>query len=133
MRLLITGGCGFIGSNFVKLAIKKRSAVKLIVVLDSLTYAGDYENIRDAVEDHHKVKFVNVDLKDQRYVDAVFEKYGITHVMHFAAETHVDNSITSPRSFMESNVMGTFNLLEAARKYKVKIAIKKKYEKYIYF
>ena len=120
MRLLITGGCGFIGSNFVKLALKKRSAVKQIVVIDSLTYAGDYENIRDGVEDHRKVKFANVDLKDERYVNTVFEKYGITDVMHFAAETHVDNSIDSPRVFLESNVVGTFNLLEASKKYGVK-------------
>ena len=120
MNLLITGGCGFIGSNFVKLALKKRSAVKLIVVLDSLTYAGDYENIRDGVEEHRKVKFANVDLKDERYVNQVFEKYGITDVMHFAAETHVDNSIESPRAFVESNVMGTFNLLESSKKYEVK-------------
>lgn len=120
MRLLITGGCGFIGSNFVKLAIRKRSAVKQIVILDSLTYAGDYQNIKESVDDHHKVKFTNVDLKDERYVDKTFEKYGITHVMHFAAETHVDNSISSPRAFIESNVVGTFNLLEASRKHKVK-------------
>ena len=120
MNLLITGGCGFIGSNFVQLAIKKRSAVKRIVILDALTYAADYENIRDAVDDHHKVTHENVDLKDERYVNAVFEKYNITHVMHFAAETHVDNSISGPRPFIESNIVGTFNLLEASRKHKVK-------------
>jgi dTDP-glucose 4,6-dehydratase len=120
VNLLITGGCGFIGSNFVALALKKRAAVKKIIILDSLTYAGDYENIRDHVEDHHKVKFVNVDLRDERYVDNVFEKYKITHVVHFAAESHVDNSIASPRTFVETNILGTFNLLEASRKYKIK-------------
>jgi dTDP-glucose 4,6-dehydratase len=119
MNLLITGGCGFIGSNFVDLAIKKRSVVERVVILDSLTYAADYENIRDNVEDHHKVTHENVDLKDERYVNAVFEKYRITHVMHFAAETHVDNSIASPRPFLESNIVGTFNLLEACRKYNI--------------
>ncbi|MAH46093.1 dTDP-glucose 4,6-dehydratase [Candidatus Pacearchaeota archaeon] len=117
MNLLITGGCGFIGSNFVNLAIKKRSAVKRIVILDSLTYAGDYANIKDAVDDHHKVSHENVDLKDERYVNAVFEKYKISHVMHFAAETHVDNSISSPRPFVNSNIIGSFNLLEACREY----------------
>jgi dTDP-glucose 4,6-dehydratase len=120
MNLLVTGGCGFIGSNFVELAIKKRSAVKRLVILDSLTYAGNYENIREAVDDHHKVKFENVDLKDQRYLNWVFEKHNITHVIHFAAETHVDNSISGPRPFLESNIVGTFNLLESCRKYNVK-------------
>jgi len=119
MNLLITGGCGFIGSNFVNLAVKKRSAVKRIIILDSLTYAGDYENIRDSVDDHHKVTHENVDLKDERYVNAVFKKYRITHVVHFAAETHVDNSISGPRPFIESNIVGTFNLLEACKKYEV--------------
>ena len=117
MNLLITGGCGFIGSNFLKLMIKKRSAVKLMVALDSMTYAANYENVRDQVEDHHKVKFTNVDLRDERYVNHTFEKYNITHVAHFAAESHVDNAIASPRRVFETNVMGTFNLLEAARKY----------------
>lgn len=119
MNLLITGGCGFIGSNFVKLAIKKRSAVKRIVILDSLTYAGRYENIKDEVDDHHKVKFANVDLRDQRYLDLVFDRYKITDVIHFAAESHVDNSILGPRAFVETNVVGTLNLLEASRKYKI--------------
>ena len=83
MNLLITGGCGFIGSNFVKLAIKKRSAVKRIVILDSLTYAGRYENIKDEVDDHHKVKFANVDLRDQRYLDLVFDRYKITTMIYY--------------------------------------------------
>lgn len=119
MNLLITGGAGFIGANFLKYIRKKRSGAKLMVVMDSLTYAADYENIRDDVYEHPKIKFANVDIRDARYVDATFEKYGITHVIHFAAESHVDNSITGPKTFVETNVLGTLNLLEAARKYKV--------------
>ena len=120
MNLLVTGGCGFIGTNFVKLAIRKRSAVKFMVILDSLTYAADYNNIKEDVDDHRKVKFVNVDIRDQRYVDMAFEKYNITHVMHFAAESHVDNSILGSRAFVETNVLGTLNLLESAKKYQIK-------------
>jgi dTDP-glucose 4,6-dehydratase len=119
MNLLITGGAGFIGANFLKYVLKKRAGFKLFVVMDSLTYAADYENIREDVEDHPKLKFANVDITDSRYVDATFVKYGITHVIHFAAESHVDNSILGPQTFIETNVLGTLNLLEAAKKYEI--------------
>jgi dTDP-glucose 4,6-dehydratase len=119
MNLLVTGGAGFIGTNFVKMILRKRSGAKLVVIMDSLTYASDYENIREDVEDHPKLKFANVDIRDARYVDATFKKYGITHVMHFAAESHVDNAILDPARFAETNVIGTLNILEACRKYKV--------------
>ncbi len=119
MNLLITGGAGFIGANFLQYIRKKRCGAKLMVVMDSLTYAANYDNIADAVYDHPKIKFANVDIRDARYVDATFEKYGITHVMHFAAESHVDNSIVGPKAFIETNVLGTLNLLEAARKYDI--------------
>ena len=119
MNLLITGGAGFIGTNFLKSILKKRSGSKLIIVMDSLTYAADYESIKDDVEDHPKVKFANVDIRDSRYVEATFVKYGITHVMHFAAESHVDNAILGPKTFVETNVLGTLNLLEASRKYEI--------------
>jgi len=119
MNLLITGGAGFIGANFLKTVLKRRAGFKLVVVMDCLTYASDYENIKEDIQDHPKVKFVNVDIRDSRYVDAVFKKYGITHVIHFAAESHVDNSILGPRAFVETNVLGTLNLLEAAKEYEV--------------
>ena len=119
MNLLITGGAGFIGANFLQYIRRKRCGIKLMVVMDSLTYAANYDNIADAVYEHPKIKFANVDIRDARYVDATFEKYGITHVIHFAAESHVDNSISGPRAFVETNVLGTLNLLEAARKYKI--------------
>ena len=119
MRLLITGGAGFIGANFLKYILKKRAGFKLFVVMDSLTYAADYDNIKEDVRDHPKLKFANVDIRDARYVDATFVKYGITHVMHFAAESHVDNSILGAKEFVETNVLGTLNLLEAAKKYEI--------------
>ena len=120
MNMLITGGAGFIGTNFLKYILKKRAGFKMFVVMDSLTYAADYDNIREDVRDHPRLKFANVDIRDSRYVDATFVKYGITHVMHFAAESHVDNSILSAKAFVETNVLGTLNLLEAARKYEIK-------------
>tara|TARA_Y100001938_G_C8063488_1_gene418751 strand:+ start:730 stop:1716 length:987 start_codon:yes stop_codon:yes gene_type:complete len=120
MNLLITGGAGFIGSNFLKYMKKKRCGSKLMIVMDSLTYASNYDNIASDIFDHPKIKFVNVDIRDSRYVNNVFDKYGVTHVMHFAAESHVDNSIAEPKTFVETNILGTFNLLEAAKKHNIK-------------
>jgi len=114
MNLLITGGAGFIGTNFLKMAGNKRCR-KLMVVMDSLTYASNSAELKQNVYDHPKVKFTNVDIRDPRYVEAAFEKYGITHVMHFAAETHVGGT----QDFIETNVLGTANLLNASKKYNV--------------
>ena len=119
MNLLITGGAGFIGANFFKMCLRKRGTLKSTIVMDSLTYASDFENIREDIYDYPRVKFTNVDIRDSRYVDYAFEKYKITHVMHFAAESHVDNSILGPHMFVETNVLGTLNLLEASKKYKI--------------
>lgn len=119
MNLLITGGAGFIGTNFFKMCLRKRGSLKSTIVMDSLTYASDFKNIKEDIYDYPRVKFTNVDIRDSRYVNSAFEKYKITHVMHFAAESHVDNSILGPRMFVETNVLGTLNLLEAAKKYEV--------------
>jgi dTDP-glucose 4,6-dehydratase len=119
MNLLVTGGAGFIGTNFVKMMLRKRTGVKLLVVMDSLTYASDFSNLEEDLDDYADFKFAKVDIKDDKYIDSTFEKYGITHVVHFAAETHVDNSIIGPRAFVETNILGTFNLLESARKHEV--------------
>ena len=113
MNLLITGGAGFIGSNLIHHVIDRPEVTKL-VNLDCLTYAGRLENLA-GVAKHPKYTFEKVDLRDKNAVLDVVKKHGITHVMHLAAESHVDRSITGPGDFVHTNVVGTFNLLEACR------------------
>jgi dTDP-glucose 4,6-dehydratase len=113
MNLLITGGAGFIGSNLVQHVIDSPEVGKL-VNLDCLTYAGHLENL-EAVARHPKYVFEKVDLRDKGAVHEVVKRHAITHVMHLAAESHVDRSITGPGDFIHTNVVGTFNLLEACR------------------
>jgi len=113
-KLLVTGGAGFIGSNFVNYWVKKYPGDS-IVVLDKLTYAGNLENL-DAVKD--KIKFIKGDICEILDVEKAIE--GVDTVVHFAAESHVDRSIVKPDDFVRTNVLGTQVLLDAARKYKVK-------------
>ena len=113
MRLLVTGGAGFIGSNVVH-GLLPRSEVARLVVLDCLTYAGHRANLVEAEKDP-KFSFAKIDLRDAAAVTALVREEACTHVMHLAAESHVDRSITGPGAFVETNVMGTFNLLEACR------------------
>ena len=113
MKLLITGGAGFIGSNLIHHVID-RPEVECLVNLDCLTYAGHLENL-EQVSKHPKYVFEQVDLRDKAAVLGVVQRHGITHVMHLAAESHVDRSITGPGDFIHTNVVGTFNLLEACR------------------
>jgi dTDP-glucose 4,6-dehydratase len=113
MNLLVTGGAGFIGSNLVHHVIDRPEVAKL-VNLDCLTYAGRLENLQ-AVAKHSKYAFEQVDLRDKEAVLGVVKRHDITHVMHLAAESHVDRSITGPGDFIHTNVVGTFNLLEACR------------------
>ena len=113
MNLLITGGAGFIGSNVIHHVIDRPEVARL-VNLDCLTYAGHLENL-EKVSGHPKYVFEKVDLRDKGAVLRVVEKHAITHVMHLAAESHVDRSITGPGDFIQTNVVGTFNLLEACR------------------
>lgn len=113
MKLLITGGAGFIGSNLIHHIIDKPEIEKLIN-LDCLTYAGHLANL-EKVSKHPKYVFEKVDLRDKAAVVRVVEQHGITHVMHLAAESHVDRSITGPGDFISTNIVGTFNLLEACR------------------
>ncbi|MGA9449946.1 MAG: dTDP-glucose 4,6-dehydratase [Verrucomicrobiia bacterium] len=113
MKLLITGGAGFIGSNVIHHVID-RPEVEKLVNLDCLTYAGHPENL-EKVSRHPKYVFEKVDLRDKTAVLRVVEKHAISHVMHLAAESHVDRSITGPGDFIHTNVVGTFNLLEACR------------------
>src|ERR1019366_7509354 len=113
MKLLITGGAGFIGSNLIHHVID-RPEVERLVNLDCLTYAGRLENLENVVG-HPKYVFEKVDLRDKAATLHVVEKHAITNVMHLAAESHVDRSITGPGDFIQTNVVGTFNLLEACR------------------
>jgi dTDP-glucose 4,6-dehydratase len=113
MSLLITGGAGFIGSNLVRYLITKPDVTKL-VNLDALTYAGHLENL-GGVETHPGYVFEKVDLRDKDAVIRVVKQHDITHVMHLAAESHVDRSISGPGDFITTNINGTFNLLEACR------------------
>ena len=109
---LVTGGAGFIGSNFVRLALDESDA--LVVVLDKLTYAGHEETLED-VAAHPRFRFVRGDIADRACVEAVFREHRPDAVLNFAAESHVDRSIEGPRAFLETNVRGTLELLEASR------------------
>lgn len=112
--ILITGGAGFIGSNFIPYFLKKYDQYHLIN-LDSLTYAGDLKNLSE-VEGHSNYQLIKGDICDRLLVEKLFQENDIQGVIHFAAESHVDNSILGPDKFIQTNVMGTFNLLDAARK-----------------
>lgn len=113
-HVLVTGGAGFIGSNFVHYLLRNEPDLK-IVNLDALTYAGSLENLKD-LPDPDRYLFVQGDICDRELVDRLFEEHKIDTVIHFAAESHVDRSILDPGVFAQTNVMGTFTLLEAARK-----------------
>ncbi|HHY85538.1 MAG TPA: dTDP-glucose 4,6-dehydratase [Verrucomicrobia bacterium] len=113
MNLLVTGGAGFIGSNVIHHVIDRPEVVRL-VNLDCLTYAGHLQNL-ERVSSHPKYVFEKVDLRDKPAVLEVVRKHAITHILHLAAESHVDRSITGPGDFIHTNVVGTFHLLEACR------------------
>lgn len=114
-NILITGGAGFIGSNFVPYFCEKYSEYN-IINLDKLTYAGNLDNLKECVN-MPNYKFIQGDICDVEFIENLFVKYDIKGVIHFAAESHVDNSISGPRAFINTNILGTFNLLESARKY----------------
>lgn len=112
-RILVTGGAGFIGSNFIAYLLQNNSDVN-IVNLDLLTYAGDLENLSDCAS-NERYSFVQGDICDEELVKSLFEKYNFDGVIHFAAESHVDNSIKNPDAFIKTNVFGTFTLLNVAK------------------
>ncbi len=116
MKLLVTGGAGFIGSAFIRLAVSNADQ-PLIVNLDKLTYAGNLENLA-TVADHPGYRFVHGDICDERLVKNVIEEERPDAIVNFAAESHVDRSILSPAPVFETNLRGTFTLLEAARLHK---------------
>ncbi|CAM1348024.1 dTDP-glucose 4,6-dehydratase [Tenacibaculum insulae] len=111
--ILITGGAGFIGSHVVRLFVNKYPAYH-IINLDALTYAGNLDNLKD-IESSSNYTFVKGDICDENFVKNIFNKYTIDGVIHLAAESHVDRSISDPFSFVKTNVFGTLNLLENAK------------------
>lgn len=112
-KLLVTGGAGFIGSNFVRMVLSEHSDC-FIVNLDTLTYAGNLENLA-GFEHHLNHKFIRGDICDGALIENIIDEYKIDVIINFAAESHVDRSITAPKIFIETNVVGTLTLLEAAR------------------
>ena len=111
---LVTGGAGFIGSNFVKYILKKHPDIQL-VILDNLTYAGNLGTIKDDLTDS-RVTFVKGNINSPKVVKAIFEKFPVDFVVNFAAESHVDRSIENPQLFLKTNILGTQNLLDIAKK-----------------
>jgi len=114
MRILVTGGAGFIGSNFIPYFLEQHKEIKIINI-DRLTYAGEISNLEE-IKDNERYTFVKGDICDRNLIEELFNKYQFNGVIHFAAESHVDNSIDSPDEFIRTNVFGTFNLLDTARR-----------------
>jgi dTDP-glucose 4,6-dehydratase len=113
--IIVTGGAGFIGSNFIPYIIDKHSEY-FVINLDKLTYAGNLDNLKE-VENHPRYKFIQGDICDNKLVTTLFNDFDVRGVYHFAAESHVDNSITNPGAFIETNITGTFNLINCAYNY----------------
>ncbi len=118
-NILVTGGAGFIGANFIRYIFKNTEFQGKIINIDKLTYAGNLENLTDIFDEHNNSRyfFEKIDICDSVKIKEVFKKYNIDTVIHFAAESHVDRSIHGPADFVNTNIMGTFNLLEAAREF----------------
>jgi dTDP-glucose 4,6-dehydratase len=118
-NLLVTGGAGFIGSNYVRYTLERHPGYK-VVVLDKLTYAGNLDNLRDVVEVYgDRYSFIRGDIADPEVVDRAMQEHAIDAIVNFAAETHVDRSLMEAGAFIQTDVYGTYVLLEAARKHGV--------------
>jgi dTDP-glucose 4,6-dehydratase len=117
-NILVTGGAGFIGSNFIRYLFHDTDFRGSVVNADALTYAGNMENLIDIAGEYEGKRyfFERVDIREMEAIDKIYKKYSIDTVVHFAAESHVDRSIFGPAEFIQTNIVGTFNLLEAARK-----------------
>ena len=126
-RVLVTGGAGFIGSNFVQYILDHEQSLALLVNLDLLTYAGNLENLQ-SVENDPRYRFVKGDIRDRALVGQLFQEYDFDTVVHFAAESHVDRSIVEPELFLTTNIVGTQTLLDAAKRH-WKLAPEDKYSR----
>ncbi len=115
-NVLVTGGAGFIGSNFIRYILDNQKDIALLVNLDLLTYAGNLENLK-GVENDSRYRFVRGDIRDRVLVEELFRKYDFDTVVHFAAESHVDRSIVEPEVFLTTNIVGTQTLLDAAKRH----------------
>lgn len=115
MTYLVTGGAGFIGANYIKYLLKIYGKDVNIVILDALTYAGNLHTIKDEIQ-LDNVTFIKGDIGDQNLVTKILSDNDIDYIVNFAAESHVDRSITNPKLFLETNILGTHNMLECARK-----------------
>ncbi len=115
-RILITGGAGFIGSNFIRYLLEKRSAPLALVNLDLLTYAGNPQNLAD-IQGDTRYTFIQGDIRDAALIERLFSEYQFDTVVNFAAESHVDRSISQPQVFLSTNVLGAHTLLETARRF----------------
>lgn len=116
-NLLVTGGAGFIGSNFIRYVFKKTDFKGKIINVDKLTYAGNLESLKDIQDEFgtSRYLFENQDITDFKEIENMIKKYDIDTIVHFAAESHVDRSIFGPKDFIHTNIIGTFSLLEAVR------------------
>lgn len=116
-NILVTGGCGFIGTNFIRYLLSESEFSGSVTNMDKLTYAGNPENLAGFEKTHAgRYQFVQADITDAPAVAEIYKKFRIDTILHFAAESHVDRSIQSPDAFVQTNIVGTFNLLEVARK-----------------
>lgn len=122
--ILVTGGAGFIGSNFVPYFAEKYKNYN-IINLDKLTYAGNLDNLKEC-QNMPNYRFIQGDICDRELIEKLFKEFDIQGVIHFAAESHVDNSIKNPKSFIETNVMGTFTLLDVAKNHWLEVPHKVK-------
>jgi len=117
MKMFVTGGCGFIGSNFVRHVLKGTEHIR-VINLDLLTYPGNLANLADVQKDFpERYHFLKGDICDKEQVQRIFETSPVDAVVHFAAESHVDRSIRGPEAFVRTNVYGTYNLLETCRRF----------------
>ena len=119
LKILITGGCGFIGSNFIPFLFKQNDFSGLIINVDKLTYAGNIENLKKINDKfgNNRYFFEKIDICDYKELEKIFDNYQPDCIINFAAESHVDRSIHGPKDFINTNIIGTFNLLELARKH----------------